>query len=91
MAARMALVFAALLSLTTGRQAHAQATAPSSSAHPGVLNALAHEAIVLRLGESARLQGMRLAVGPNRFTSALVLSGIGAGVGALVGLAIEKS
>ena len=138
MAARMALIFAALLSLTTGRQAHAQATGPSSSVYPAVLNANAHEAIALRLGEAARLQGMRLAVspavsqtqpasgdskhravkwgaligaiaggvggalqpthsngeyvlGPNRFTSALVLSGIGAGVGALVGLAIEKS
>ena len=138
MAARIALIFAAILCLTTGRQAHAQATGHSSSAHLAVLNAHAHEAIVLRLGEAARLQGMRLAaspavsqaqpasgtakhtavkwgaligaigggvggalqpthsngeyvLGPNRFTSALVLAGIGAGVGALVGLAIEKS
>jgi len=30
-------------------------------------------------------------LGNNRFTSALVLGGIGAGVGALLGLAIEKS
>ena len=138
MAARMALIFAAMLCLTTGRQAHAQATGPSSSTQPAVLNAHAHEAIVLGLGEAARLQGMRLAaspavsqtqpangaskhkavkwgavigaiaggaggalqpthsngeyvLGPNRFTSALVLGGIGAGVGALVGLAIEKN
>jgi hypothetical protein len=138
MAARIALIFAAILCLTTGRQAHAQATDPSSSAHLAVSNAHAHEAIVLRFDEAARLQGMRLAaspavsqtqpasgaskhravkwgviigaiaggaggalqpthsngeyvLGPNRFTSALVLGGIGAGVGALVGLAIEKS
>jgi hypothetical protein len=137
MAARMAFMFAAILCLTTGAQAHAQATGPVSSVHPAVLVAHAPEAIVLRLGEAARLEGMRLAASPavphaqspsgaphyravkwgaligaiagvaggalqpthsngeyvlgnNRFTSTLVLGGIGASVGALVGLAIEK-
>lgn len=138
MAARMAFILAAILCVTTGRPAHAQATGPFSPVHLRVLNGHAHEAIVLRLGEAARLQGMLLAASPavsqtqsssgaakykavkwgalvgaiaggaggalqpthsngeyvlgnNRFTSALVLGGIGAGVGALVGLAIEKS
>ena len=131
-------MFAAILCLTTGRQAHAQATGPLSPGQPIVLNAHPHETIVLRLGEAARLQGMRLGASPavsqtqsasgagkykavkwgafigaiaggaggalqpthsngeyvlgnSRFTSALALGGIGAGVGALVGLAIEKS
>jgi hypothetical protein len=133
-----AFTFAAILCLTSDRQAHAQATGPFASAHPPVLTAHAHGAIVRRLGEAARLQGIRLAasravsqtqsasgaanyravkwgaligaiaggaggalqpthsngeyvLGHNRFTSALALGGIGAGVGALAGLAIEKS
>lgn len=138
MAARMALMSVAILCLATGSHAYAQATGPVSSVHSAVLVAHAPEAIVLRLGEGARLEGMRLAafpavsraqsasggpqygavkwgafigaiaggaggalqpthsngeyvLGNNRFTSTLVLGGIGAGVGALVGLAIEKS
>ena len=137
MAARMAFLFAAVLCLTSDRQAHAQATSALASVHPPVLTAHAHAPIVRALGEAARLQGMHLAasravsqvqrssganyravkwgavigaiaggaggalqpthsngeyvLGPNRVTSTLVLCGIGAGVGALVGLAIEKS
>ena len=134
MTARMAFMFAAILCLTSDRHAHAQAASPSAPVHPPVLTAHAHGAIMRRLGETARLQGMRLAasravsqtqssgganyravkwgaiigaiaggaggalqpthsngeyvLGPNRFTSALVLGGIGAGIGALAGLAI---
>jgi hypothetical protein len=135
MATRMAFMFAAILCLATARQAHAQGTGSFSSAYPAVFDT---EAIVLNLGEAARLERMRFAasravsqtqsssgagkyravkwgaligaiaggaggalqpthsngeyvLGNNRFTSALVIGGIGAGVGALVGLAIEKN
>lgn len=125
MASQMGLLFAAIVCVT-GMTAYAQVANPVSS-----------EAIILRLGEGARLEGMRLAASPaasraqsptgaseyrtvkwgiligaiagvtggalqpthsngeyvlgnSRFTSALALGGIGAGAGALVGLAIDK-
>jgi hypothetical protein len=134
----MAFIFAGMLCLTSGRQAHAQAASPVSSVHPAVLNADALDAVVLRVVERARLQGRGLGastsvfqgqsptgaarhravkwgaligavaggaggalqpthsngeyvLGHNRLTSALALSGISAGIGALVGVAIEKS
>lgn len=137
MTARMGLMVAAILCLTTGTNAYAQATGPMSSMYRAVSVAHAPEAIVLRLGDAARLEGMRLAASPavpqaqsssgarkyravkwgaligaiagvaggalqpthsngeyvlgkNRFTSTLVVGGIGAGVAALVGLAIDK-
>ena len=137
MADRVGFMVAAILCLMTGSKAYAQATGPISPVHPAVSVAHAPETIVLRLGDAARLGGMRLAVsqavpqaqsssgapkyravkwgaligaivgvaggalqpthsngeyvlGNNRFTSTLVVGGIGAGVGALVGLAVEK-
>jgi len=60
----MGLMVAAILCVTTGTKAYAQATGPISLVYPAVSVAHAPETIVLRLGEAARLEGMRLAVSP---------------------------